>query len=157
MLAPACSPSWLRRGGDRVRAQSITNERVPSDAKFKAQRPTPGHRIRPLDASDTSRNICGRSRGGPGLCTCERLVESQLGRRLCENIAKFRSPDWPKRGEIFVSPLLLHPPSPALNSLPSHPSSVRVKVSYLDNHPQAESIFLSAARFPSPSSHFIFC
>ena len=97
---------------------SIINEWVTVDAKFKVQRPVPAASTRSLAVSATPRNIRGRSRGAAGLCTCKWLVESQLGRRLCEIISIFGSPDQAKRGEIFGFPLLPHPPPSALNSPP---------------------------------------
>jgi hypothetical protein len=108
----------------------------------KVQRPSPGPCARPrtrLVGFGSSAGVPGRDRG----CARESGWSSHnWGRRLCEIISKFGSPDWAKRREIFVSPLLPHPPSSALSSPPSRLSSVRVKVSYLDNHPQVKSIFL---------------
>jgi len=157
MLAASCSPrvgsvvesAWLGR--------SITNERVPPDAKFKS---STSCSCPPTTHSGRVWRYFGPSAEGPGarpgLCTYKWLVESQLRAsavrdhcqiwksRLSKKRRKFRLPSSPPP-TIFCSQL---PPSCL--------SSVRVKVSYLDNHPQDKSIFVSTARFLSQSSCFIF-
>ena len=93
MLAAACSPVFLQRGGERVQGWSITNERVLVDAKFKSSPPVAEHTA-PLSPLVFFRNIRGRPRRGPAWAVFpKRLVESHLRRRLCKIIAKFGSPD----------------------------------------------------------------
>lgn len=127
-----------------------------STRSSKVQRPAP----RPRVSLQMRLPYLGLSAEGPGLgAGCVRVrgwsSHSQGAAAVRDHCQIWKSrPSKKRRNFRFPSS---SPPTIFCPPLPSRLSSVRVKVSYPDNHPQDKSILLSAARFPSLSSHFIFC
>ena len=90
---PRVLPCLLQRGVERVRGLSIINECVAVDAKFKSSTPSPWPASAP-----SSRIWCisEHPRKGPGRGWAVYVYVAgrvTMGRRLCEIITIFGSPD----------------------------------------------------------------
>ena len=149
-------PCCWRHSGERVEGLPITNECVHFDAKFKSS----------TDCSSLSAILSAplvhfrESAGGPeagwGCARGTDWSSHKRARRLCEIIAKLGSPAQAKRDEIFVSPLVPHPPPSATNS--SLSPIIGQSQSELKPQSHTRQIRLrSTAWFLSLSRRFIFC